>query len=68
MATKMSERIRVDPRFKAELEEAARIRVDNRVEKRTPTSQDMTRMVMNTEAWKQMIKELSIKPRKENLI
>ena len=63
----LSPLMRVSPRFKRVMEEAATERVRNGVEKRTPTSAEMTRMWMNAESFEPSLIELKTKPRKENL-
>jgi len=58
---------RVDPDFIKEMKELAKFRYLRNLEKKEPSSAEMTRLLRRTDAWKQAQMELRLKPRKENL-
>lgn len=59
--------IRTDPNFLKEMKALAKFRYIKGLEKKEPSTSEMTRLAMRTEAWKQMQFELKTKPRKEEL-
>lgn len=65
--TRKSDVIRTDRQFIKEMKEMAKFRYIKNLEKKEPTSSEMTRLLMRTEAWKQVQWELKSKPRRENL-
>lgn len=70
-ASDSKNRIRVDPQFKRLINEIPSIRIKNGVEKKLTkeriSSREMTRLLMKTPSWNQVIKEVSTLPRKEDL-
>lgn len=64
---KLSEITRADVDFIKEMKELAKYRYLKNLEKREPTSAEMTRLLRRTQAWKQAQQELRLKKRSENL-
>lgn len=58
--------LRSDPTFAKEMKELAKFRYFKNLEKKEPTSAEMTRLIMRTDSWKNTIFELKTKPRREN--
>jgi hypothetical protein len=68
MDKKRSNIARVDPDFIKEIKELAKFRYLKNLEKKEPSTSEMTRLLRKTHAWQQAQTELRIKPRKEDLI
>lgn len=64
---KKSEFARVDPQFLKEMKNLAKFRYIQNLEKKEPTTSEITNLAMRTDAWKQMQWELRTKPRKEDI-
>lgn len=62
-----SEISRVDADFIKEMKELAKFRYMKNLEKKEPSTSEMTRLLRRTDAWKQAQFELKSKPRKENV-
>ena len=58
--------LRSDPKFAKEIKELAKFRYFKNLEKKEPTSAEMTRLLMRTASWKNAMFELRTKPRREN--
>ena len=58
--------LRSDPNFAKEMKELAKFRYFKNLEKKEPTSAEMTRLLMRTDSWKRAQLELKNKPRREN--
>ena len=63
-----SNTVRADPEFIKEIKELAKFRYLKNLEKKEPSTSEMTRLLRKTHAWQQAQTELRIKPRKEDLI
>ncbi len=61
-----SEIARADPEFIKEMKELAKFRYLKNLEKKEPSTAEMTRLLRRTDAWKQAQFELKNKPRREN--
>lgn len=62
-----SDIIRADVNFIKEMRELAKFRYMKNLEKKEPTTSEMTRLLRRTDAWKNAQLELRSKPRRENL-
>lgn len=58
---------RVDQEFEREMRELAKIRYLKNLDKKLPSSADMTKLLRRTDAWNQCVFELKTKPRRENI-
>lgn len=68
MGERKSNIARVDPEFIKEMKELAKFRYLKNLEKREPSTSEMTRLLRRTQAWKQAQVELKFKKRKEDII
>lgn len=59
--------LRGDSEFVNELKELAKFRYFKQLEKKEPSSAEMTRLLRRTDAYKKALMELRTKPRRENL-
>lgn len=64
---KKSDIARVDPGFIKEMKELAKFRYLKNLEKKEPSTSEMTRLLRRTDGWKQAQLELKNKPRRENV-
>jgi len=64
---KKTKLLRSDPKFAKEMKELAKFRYLKNLEKKEPTSAEMTRLIMRTDSWKNTLFELKTKPRRENI-
>ena len=62
-----SEIARTDPDFIKEMKELAKFRYVKNLEKKEPSTAEMTRLLRRTDAWNQAKFELKTKPRKEDI-
>lgn len=64
---KRSVPFRSDCEFVKEMRELAKLRYVKNLELKEPTDSEMTRLLRRTDSWKNLVQELKIKPRKENI-
>ena len=69
MEKKRSILMRVDPNFKKVIDEVPKERLINRLESniREVTSREITRMMLNTDNFNKVLKELQTKERRKNV-